>query len=213
MQRSSLQRPREAGFTLVEILAVLAVLGLLMGISVMAFSGHQDKAARATTRANMAELENLITVFENKFGDYPPDRLKSCNPAIKAKNDLNEGVEALLAALHSKAFTGGTSLTETVLANLDEDQTTTDYHRSGSKQLLEAVDGWGNPIAYFHYLSFRKSQEYLMDPEDGAQEYPQQTVEAAVSEVTGVFANADSYQLVSAGSDGLFGTDDDVTNF
>ena len=32
-------------------------------------------------------------------------------------------------------------------------------------------------------------------------------------ELTGVYANAQSYQLISAGPDEEFGTEDDITNF
>ena len=51
----------------------------------------------------------------------------------------------------------------------------------------------------------------MFEPDDP--DLAEQVVTSQKSKVTGVWANSDSYQLISAGSDQKFGTDDDVTNF
>ncbi len=199
-----------AGFSLVEVLAVLAILGLLMSVAIMSTGRQTDRARVAETRARMAQLENLITSYELKFGDYPADTLKDLK--IKSENDLNEGIEACVAALHSKDYPGGTLLSEETLGNTDEDSTSTAFHREGSSYLLEVVDSWENPIAYFHNSSYGSlGVIQLSEPE--IREDPERVVESVVSEKTGIHANSDSYQLISAGPDEEFGTEDDITNF
>ncbi len=203
-------RRDDAGFTLVEILAVLAILSLLMGLAIYAFSRPREFALGAKTRATMTELEGAIARYQSKFGSPPPDSLAKLK--IRADNDANEGAEALYAALHHKDFPEGASIRDENLGNGDDDSTATAYHRDGSTFLLEVKDGWGNPIAYITPQSYARQFRYLLpEPDDPSD--PEQIVSAQKSSVTGVWANPDTFQLISAGSDKKFGTDDDVTNF
>lgn len=206
-------RARRAGFTLVEILAVLAILGLLMSLAIYAFSRQKEQGNVTATAATISELEVLITAYEGRKGGPPPDSLASPVLKIRAGNDVNDGAEALYAALHAKSYPEGTNVREASLGNTDEDDTATAYHRdAGVTSLLEVHDSWGNPIAYFTPASYGKEQRFLMgDPADPND--PEQKVTAQKSTVTGGWANADRYQLISAGPDRLFGTEDDVTNF
>lgn len=209
MTAMSRQR-RAAGFTLVEVLAVLAILSLLMGLAIYGFGKQKERGAVVATRGAIQELELLITTFETKKGGPPPDTLAGAK--VRADNDLNEGAEALYCGLHAKSFPEGNNLREELLGNTDEDSTATAFHReAGITALLEALDAWGNPIAYFTPSSYDREQRYLMgDPANPND--PEQRVTARKSEVTGGFANADRFQLISAGPDRLFGTEDDVTN-
>lgn len=205
------RRRGRGGFTLIEVLAVLAILGLLMSLAIYYFGRQKEQGYVAKTASTIAELEILITSYETKKGGPPPCTLAP--QKIRADNDLNEGSEALYAALHAKSYPEGSNVREEGLANVDGDSTATLYHRdAGVTQLMEVIDGWGNPIAYFTPDSYGKEGRYLMaepaDPND-----PEQRVTAQKSQKTGGWANADRFQLISAGTDGLFGTEDDVTNF
>ena len=199
------------GFTLIEILAVLAVLTLLMSISVLVFKGGDDKARRADTMARFGSLESLIATFLHEHGDYPPDRFRRLKTKIKAGNDVNEGIEACLAALYSKDHPTGGTINDEYLGNTDGDSTTTDFHRYGSNQLVELLDGWGNPVVYLHNSSYEDGAAVVRMGD--AAHVQDAFVEARRSTVTGVWAKPDKYQLISAGPDSVFGTDDDVTNF
>ena len=55
------------------------------------------------------------------------------------------------------------------------------------------------------------AQEYEVKSADGG--FDRMQVRAAKNPVTGSFFGADKYQLVSAGEDGVFGTDDDVKSY
>ena len=114
--------------------------------------------------------------------------------------------------MHGKDYPTGRTLSEKSMGNTDDDQSASEFHRNDSHELVEAVDAWGNPMAYFHNRNYGEIQTYLLsDPDERAM--PDQIVEARMSDVTGVYANAQSFQLISAGSDEEFGTEDDVTNF
>ena len=199
-----------AGFTLIEILAVLAILGLLMSMAVFFFGKQTERAHVTKTDSTIKILEGLITSYQGKKGGPPFDSLAKLK--IRSNNDANEGAEALYAALHSKDYPEGTSIAEELLGNSDNDDTPTTYHRNGVTALLEVKDSWGNPIAYIRPESYGKQFRYVMAETDDPNDM-EQAVSAQKSKVTGVWANADSYQLISAGPDQKFGTDDDVKNF
>jgi prepilin-type N-terminal cleavage/methylation domain-containing protein len=202
---------RQDGFTLIEILAVIAILGLLMGLAAVGMGKFRERGNIAATRARIEMLQLMIQKYDAHFGGTPSDSLAKYK--VQASNTYNEGIEALYVGLHQKGFAEGATLDENLLCNTDEDSTATAYHRVAgfNNSLFEVKDAWGNPIAYFHFSGYGKRQTYRMadapDPEN-----PDQEVSARQSKTTGTWVNPDTYQLISAGPDHLFGTDDDVTN-
>lgn len=61
------------GFTLVEIMAVLFIIGLLAAVAVTSFMGHTDRARVVTTRAKMSDLEAAVNLFKLSSGRYPDE--------------------------------------------------------------------------------------------------------------------------------------------
>ena len=61
------------GFTMVELMAVLIILGLLFAVVVQNFVGHTDKARVVTTRASLKLLHNAVNQFKMDTGHYPTD--------------------------------------------------------------------------------------------------------------------------------------------
>lgn len=63
--------PRTAGFTLVEILVVVFIIGLLatiVGVNVM---GRTDEARRTKAMADLKEIEQAIHLYKLDNGFYP----------------------------------------------------------------------------------------------------------------------------------------------
>jgi general secretion pathway protein G len=61
-----------AGFTLVEVLLVVAILGILAGIVVVNFGGKQKGAMIKATRASIAAIGTAVDMYEVDTGRYPP---------------------------------------------------------------------------------------------------------------------------------------------
>ena len=59
-------------FTLVEIMVVVAVIGILAGIVLAAAGGVQKKAARDQTKAEIKTMSVALERYRNTFGTYPP---------------------------------------------------------------------------------------------------------------------------------------------
>lgn len=69
-----LQRPRarrRSGFTLIEIMAVVIIIGLLTGIVGTAVFAQVDKARVNTTRTQLKQLEAALDFYRLDNGRYP----------------------------------------------------------------------------------------------------------------------------------------------
>ena len=69
-------RPRpnvHSGFTLVEILTVIVIIGILMGIAIPAIVIAINRGRTSKVRLEIGALEQAIEQYQQEYGDYPPD--------------------------------------------------------------------------------------------------------------------------------------------
>ena len=66
-----MRRPQHAGFTLVEVIVVLAVVLLLSGIAVPLISGYVDDSKRARAASEVKLLAGALASFYKDVGIYP----------------------------------------------------------------------------------------------------------------------------------------------
>jgi len=60
-----------AGFTIVELLIVIVVIGILAAITIVSFNGVQDKAKFAQKRADIIALQKIVEMHKAETGSYP----------------------------------------------------------------------------------------------------------------------------------------------
>lgn len=206
---------REAGFTLVELLAVLVILSILFAFVLNTMLGGEDVVRAESTRQFLAQVSAVIGEFENDTGDFPPSTF---DRGMGVPNKVNMGAEMLVIALYGKARSGS-EFPDERLGNTDNDATKTSLTSFSVPALFEICDHWQNPIAYFHRRDYETPQVYASYALD-ADEYREELVKAMKNPKTGDPYNRMSYQLISAGPDGVFGPNpendgfnDDITNF
>ena len=213
MQNRPQTRAPRAGFTLIELLAVIVIIGILATVLVSQFGSVEAAAEVETTRQDMAKLGAVLENYSNDHGGYPPSHFTSEQEVVN--DGTNIGSEALVVALWSKGYEAGGLLqdVESKLVNTDGDSSSKRLTDFETRSLLEIPDAWGNPIAYIHKDDYEitNRQYVLMNPHTG--EEVLSTPLAYKDKTTGRFFNKLSYQLISAGIDGEFGTDDDITTF
>lgn len=73
------------GFTLVEVLTVIAIIALLAALILGLAGNAQKKAARTKAEAEVTQLGSFVTDYQTKYGQVPtsPDALKK---ALAAAN-------------------------------------------------------------------------------------------------------------------------------
>jgi prepilin-type N-terminal cleavage/methylation domain-containing protein len=204
---------RSAGFTLIELLAVLLILAILVGILVVSLRDTEAAARTEIAKQQLMELDGAIKHYMNEFGGAPPS---SFQPAQEVGNDgTNVGNEALVAALWSKKYEAGGLLADVrdQLVNTDGDRSTKQITDFDTRELLEIVDPWKNPIAYIERSDYPQSNRRYMTYEVATGQEVESVPLAFKNPNTGQYYNAQSFQLISAGPDGRFGTEDDVTPF
>ncbi len=201
-------RPALRAFTLIELLAVILILSLLMVYLVPKLMGAEDVVRVQNTKRFLLELRTVLAEYEHETGDFPASTLTAEQGV--PPNQLNLGGEALFLNLWAEGF-DGLGLSDERLGNTDGDQTAKRLTTLGTRDLFELVDDWGNPIAYFHRSSYGETHTYVtLDPESG-QEINDNQVRAKMNPVTERYENPQGCQLISAGADGRFGTEDDLT--
>ena len=69
-------RHRRSAFTLLELLAVIAIIAILLSLIVPALRGVLVSGDEAAVTAELSQLDQALTSFKAKFGDYPPSSLQ-----------------------------------------------------------------------------------------------------------------------------------------
>jgi len=219
MQLSSLPalgrplRSGRRGFTLIELLAVILIVGILATILITQLGGAEAAAKVQSTRGKLAMFEGAIDQYSTEFGGAPSSSFTS---EQGVDNDgTNVGVEALVVALWSNGYEAGGLLTEAAdeLVNTDGDSSGKSLTDFGNRFLFELADDWENPIAYISHRDYEVTNRAYVtyDPQTGEEQ--RSTPNAFKNPSTGRFYHHTTFQLISAGPDALFGTEDDITTF
>ena len=64
-------RRNERGFTLIELMVVIVILGILAGLIVPRIMGRPDEARRAKARIQIESLETALKLYKLDNGNYP----------------------------------------------------------------------------------------------------------------------------------------------
>ena len=67
----------EEGFTLIELIVVIAILGFLLAIAIPRYTTSRAKAAASASAANLKNLANAVELYatENNLTTYPSGSL------------------------------------------------------------------------------------------------------------------------------------------
>lgn len=83
-----MKRTNQAGFTLVEVLTVIALIALLAALILGLAGNAQKTAARKKAAAEIAQLESFLTDYQMQYGQVPQSVAALSNALKEANHSL-----------------------------------------------------------------------------------------------------------------------------
>lgn len=62
---------KKSGFTFIEILVVITIIGILIGLSAVAYSSVRKSGRDARRRGDLEQIRSALEIYRTDCGDYP----------------------------------------------------------------------------------------------------------------------------------------------
>ena len=73
MRRTRAQIENRRGFTLIELMIVVAIIGILASIAIPLYANVESRARISKAQADMRALASAVTIYSTHMGNNPPD--------------------------------------------------------------------------------------------------------------------------------------------
>jgi general secretion pathway protein G len=141
--KTQTHRPHPAGFTLVELVVVVAIIMVLAGLTLVLLTSVQENQKVKTTKLQIALMENALAVYHSDNGNYPsntdPEGRKG--DAVLFNRLYREGYEAKQNGANSPKI---------YLTAFDPERNTKGGQAwvEGGGAEVRIVDAWGESYRY-----------------------------------------------------------------
>jgi prepilin-type N-terminal cleavage/methylation domain-containing protein len=138
----------QGGFTLVELLVVISIIGVLSGFLFVNFASLRERARDAQRKRDLTEIKTALRLYYNDYQHYPANDLQGhimgcgatgdavCQWGSKLGSDATTYMMLPTDPLNSGAY--GYSYTKDATVNSDKFTLQTVMENKGDPQLLES---------------------------------------------------------------------------
>jgi general secretion pathway protein G len=136
------KQKRRGGFTLVEILIVVIILGILAGIVIPQFSTASGDSRNSSVKSQLQTVRNAIQVYQMQHMDTLPDLSSGWTPLLTQTNPQGSTTGTVLVGPYLPSvpvniLTGGSNISTAAGAGVD-------WVWTAGTGKLSAVDAQGN---------------------------------------------------------------------
>jgi prepilin-type N-terminal cleavage/methylation domain-containing protein len=146
-----MNKKNNEGFTLVELLVVISIIGLLSSFAVVSLNSARAKARDALRKGDMAQIRTALNLYYDDHTHYPTNTTPDCDNWNASAADFGATPNQAGATCYSEVL--GTELTagtRPYLGSIPKDPRNTDNLEAVSNQLL------------YRYVSNPSGSEYAI---------------------------------------------------
>lgn len=131
------------GFTIVELLIVIVVIGVLAAISIVAYTGIQNRAHDSAVQSDLAAAAKALELYKTDKGTYPDsetklDEMSSIAPLKASKQAYVTGI------LYNYTYCWTSSNSSYGLAA--QSKSGTAYYVTNSSGSVKVFSSWGTSV-------------------------------------------------------------------
>lgn len=127
-----------AGFTIVELLIVIVIIGILAAITIVAYNGVQSKAQKAKMTSDISQISRAITIARESTQkstlQITGNRIHGSGGVAAACNSNPSGTDLATLPKSSSCWTAYTKFLDTIST-------------ASGLMIRDIVDPWGRPYA------------------------------------------------------------------
>jgi len=128
----------EKGFTLIELMIVVAIIGILAAIAIPNFLNYQKKAKTSEARTNLGGIRTLEEAYAAEYDGYlactinpaagpPPGTTTTWTAGVSSWDSLGFSPKGNIRFAYTVTATATTTFTATANADLDGDAADSTY--------------------------------------------------------------------------------------